>query len=340
MRILIIGGTAFTGPHVVRRLVREGHEVVLFHRGQTDAKLPKAVRRVLGDRREWEEHKDELRRVQPALVLDMIPMGPQSAWDVITTFQGIARRAVALSSQDVYRAYGTLIGLNVGPVDPAPLTEDAPLRALLYPYRGRAKSAGDRSYNYEKILVERLYLGDPGLVSTILRLPMIYGPRDRQHRTFEYLKRMDDRRPYILLGKEMAGWRWTRGYVEDVAQAVALAVTDERAAGRVYNVGEPDALTELEWVQAIGLAAGWDGQIALVPASRATGALDPGINTAQPVVADTSRIRQELSYAERVPRGRALRQTVDWQRANPPEQIDDSRFDYATEDELLAELGV
>jgi len=70
MRILVIGGTAFTGPHVVRQLVREGHEVTLFHRGQTDAKLPKAVQRILGDRREWENYKDELRKVEPELVLD------------------------------------------------------------------------------------------------------------------------------------------------------------------------------------------------------------------------------------------------------------------------------
>jgi nucleoside-diphosphate-sugar epimerase len=108
----------------------------------------------------------------------------------------------------------------------------------------------------------------------------------------------------------------------------------------VYNVGEPETLTELEWVQAIGLAAGWDGQIALLPPSRVPAALDPGINTDQPLVTDTSRIRQELGYAERVPREEALRRTIDWQRGNPPGQIDAARFDYAAEDELLAELGI
>ena len=195
-------------------------------------------------------------------------------------------------------------------------------------------------YNYDKILVEQLYRGDPDIEATILRLPMIYGPRDRQHRTFEYLKRMDDGRRYILLGKEMAEWRWTKGYVEDVARAIALAATDERAAGKVYNVGEPETLTELEWVQAIGRVAGWDGQIALLPVGRVPAFLDAGINTDQPLVTDTTRIREELGYAERVPFERALRQTIDWQRGNPPAQIDEARFDYAAEDELLKELGV
>jgi uncharacterized protein YbjT (DUF2867 family) len=53
---------------------------------------------------------------------------------------------------------------------------------------------------------------------------------------------MDDGRSAILLEKGMASWRWTHGYVEDVAAAVALAVMDERAAGRTYNVGEADPL--------------------------------------------------------------------------------------------------
>ncbi len=37
MRILLLGGTGFIGPFVARRLSAEGHEVTLFHRGQTQA---------------------------------------------------------------------------------------------------------------------------------------------------------------------------------------------------------------------------------------------------------------------------------------------------------------
>ena len=42
-------------------------------------------------------------------------------------------------------------------------------------------------------------LSDPELPGTVLRLPAVYGPEDRQHRTFEYLKRMDDGRRAILV---------------------------------------------------------------------------------------------------------------------------------------------
>ena len=49
---------------------------------------------------------------------------------------------------------------------------------------------------------------------------------------------MADDRAVILLEERHAGWRWTRGFVGNVAAAVALAVMDRRSANRVYNVGD------------------------------------------------------------------------------------------------------
>ena len=40
MHILVIGGTNFMGPLVVRSLSEQGHEVTVFHRGQTQTDLP------------------------------------------------------------------------------------------------------------------------------------------------------------------------------------------------------------------------------------------------------------------------------------------------------------
>ena len=40
MKVLVIGGTNFIGPPLVRRLVALGHEVAVFHRGRTQADLP------------------------------------------------------------------------------------------------------------------------------------------------------------------------------------------------------------------------------------------------------------------------------------------------------------
>jgi nucleoside-diphosphate-sugar epimerase len=193
--------------------------------------------------------------------------------------------------------------------------------------------------DYEKILVERTYLGAQDLPGTILRLPMIYGPRDKQHRMHDYLKRMMDGRPAILLEEGLAGWRWTRGYAENVAAAIVLAVTDERAAGRIYNVGEVEALSTSEWVQQIARAATWDGVVAIVPRDLLPDRLQPQMNTDQDLVTDSSSIRQELGYTEPVPLELGISRTVEWERENPPEQAADLQQDYASEDSILALLG-
>src|SRR5205085_5841461 len=142
-----------------------------------------------------------------------------------------------------------------------------------------------------------------------------HGPGDPQHRLFPYLKRMDDQRPAILLDEGWARLRPSRGYVEDVAAAIALAIVDDRAAGRVYNVAEPEAFSEAEWVGHIGEAIGWKGQVVIKP----SGDSSPGAADALHLSMDSTRIRQELGYREPVPPSEALRRTIEWERLHPPE---------------------
>ena len=332
MRALLIGGTQFLGPPLVRRLLATGHAVALFHRGRTHADLPTEVQHILGDRNRFVDHAAGLRRFGPQVVIDLIAFTEAHARGLLEVFRGVAERSVVLSSGDVYRAYGVFHGTESGPVEPVPLNEGAALRSVPFPYRAMARGPDDLAYHYDKVPVERAVLGEPSLPGTVLRLPMVHGPGDYQHRLYPYLRRMDDGRPAILLDEATAGWRCTRGYVEDVAAAVALAATDPRAAGRTYNVGEAAARTEAEWVRAVGAAAGWKGEVVAVPGGRLPA---PG-NMAQDIVADTSRIREELGYREEVPPAEALRRTVEWERANPPGQP--PPLDYVEEDRVLAEV--
>jgi nucleoside-diphosphate-sugar epimerase len=238
MRILIIGGTHYVGPPLVRRLAGMGHEVAVFHRGHTHADLPAGTRHLLGDRDHLADHSGELRGFRPHVVIDMIAYVEAHALGLLEVFGGVAGRAVLVSSGDVYRAYAVFHGSGPGPTEPVPVAEDGPLRRNLYPYRAAAKGPGDLAYLYDKSPVEQAVLNETSLPATVLRLPMVHGPGDYQHRLYPYLRRMDERRPAILLDEAMAGWRCTRGYVEDIASAIAPAATDSRAAGRVYNVGE------------------------------------------------------------------------------------------------------
>jgi nucleoside-diphosphate-sugar epimerase len=342
MRVIVLGGTGFIGPYVVRHLAEMGHDVAVFNRGRRAAQveLPPGVDRISGDRDHLSRYATEFRAYAPDVMLDMRPLAERDARAVADVFTGIARRQVAISSMDVYRIYGRIHGTEPGPPEPLPITEGSPLREKLYPYRAdppRLDDAPDKWMDdYDKIPVERIVMGNAEMPGTVLRLPMVYGPGTM--RDFEYVKRMVDERPAILLDERMAGWRSPRGYVEDVAHAVALAVTDERAAGHIYNVAEPEAHTLREWVEQLGGAFGWQGRVVLVPSDLTPLAMDPGDVPNHPWVASSERIRAELGYSERTPRGEALRRTVEWQRDHLPEEIDPDQFDYEGDDRLLAEI--
>jgi len=335
MRVLLIGGTSFIGPHLVRRLVDQGHRVAVFHRGRSQAELPPSVDHILGDRHDLRGYSDEFRRFAPDVVVDMIAFTEQDALGLVETFRGLARRLVVISSADVYRAYGRFLGTEPGAIERTPLTEDAPLRSALFPYRQQAQGPEDFLYTYDKIPVERVVMGDPDLPGTVLRLPMVHGPGDPYRRLSVYLKRMDDGRPAIVLDEGLARWTCPRGYVEDVAAAITLAVVDDRSASRVYNVAEPFACTEIEWARRIGAMAGWRGEVATVPRGR----ILLLYRVEQDLDTDSARIRRELGFTEVVPSQAALERTVVWERANPGgPSLGFGLLDYDAEDALLAEI--
>jgi nucleoside-diphosphate-sugar epimerase len=338
MRVLIIGGTSFIGPHVVRHLAKSGHSVTVFHRGETQAELPSGVNQITGDRQNLPDFRAEFKELAPDVVLDMILFTEQQARALVSTFEGIAGRIVAPSSMDVYRPYGRLLGLETGEPDAIPLDEDGAVRGVLYPYRSRVSGPEEMKYHYEKILVESVVMGARDPRGTILRLPAVYGPEDKQHRLFEYLKPMEDKRPAIVMEESKARWLWTRGYVENVAAAIALAVTNEKAAGRLYNVGEADTLTESEWVRSVGRAAGWEGEVMAVSKDLLPEEILDKTDYRHHLAVDSSRIRDELGYSEPISREEALKRTVAWEREHPPHEFDTQQFNYAAEDSVLAKL--
>ena len=342
MKVLVIGGTNFIGPDAVRALVAAGHAVTVFHRGRTEADLPPSVDHLHGDRRALADHRDAVARLAPDVVLDMVPLSGADARAVVETCRGLAGRLVAISSGDAYRAFARLTGTEPGPPDPVPLGEDAPLRERRFPYRSDPHRPADdpRAWadDYDKILVEEVVLGEPTLPGTVLRLPMVYGERDRQHRLGDLVRRMDAGRPAVVLGAAGSRLRLARAHVTNVGAAIALAVGDARAAGRVYNVADPvgDIPDEAAWTRLVGAAAGWAGEVVVVPDDALPEELATGVDPAQDLLMDSSRIRAELGYAEPVPRAEALARAVAWERANPAPPDPAAAARDAAEDAVLA----
>ena len=287
MRTLIVGGTGFIGPWVVRGLCEAGCQVTVFHRGEHRAAFPAEVREVLHPAAGMPvlDFPIEALHSRPEIVVHMIAMGEADARAAVQAFAGCAKRFVVVSSGDVYRAYGRFTGIQPGPVVTGLLTEDSPLRSVLYPYRAQAKSNDDLAYYYEKILIEDQFLRRSDIPATVLRLPKVYGAGGNADLQTVYAYR------------NYPNWRWTHGYVENVAAAIVLAALHPAAAGRVYNVGEEYTPTVSE-------------RLAQLPASAIEPKVDDSHNFAQDIAYDTGRIRRELGYQEPVTFDEGIRRTL------------------------------
>ncbi|HEU0033090.1 MAG TPA: NAD-dependent epimerase/dehydratase family protein [Kofleriaceae bacterium] len=336
MRILTIGGSGFIGRFVTIELARRGHDVAVFHRAKSA--VPTA-RSIVGDRKQLRAHRDVIAAFQPDVIVDLVLSSEQQAQALVEVARGLSRRIVALSSMDVYRACGVTHRLEPGPLEPLPLTEESAVRTKLETYPPQQMVVLQQVFgwlddHYDKIPVERVVLGATDLEPIVLRLPMVYGPGDPLRRLLPITKRIADGRRGLIFPESLASWRATRGYVENVAEAIALAAIAEPARG-IYNVGDPDTLTELAWAEQVARAMGWDGELVVLPDDRTPPHLKLPGNTDQHWVVDTSKLRRELGYTESVDRDEAIRRTVAWERATPVVGFVPYQFDYAAEDAAL-----
>ena len=111
MKILLIGGSGFIGQFTAQQLQQSGHHVTVFHRGKTTA--PQGTEEILGNRQFLQDHQPEFRRQKFDVVVDFVLSSGRQAQQLMDTFRGIAGRVVALSSMDVYRAWGVFYSRNL-----------------------------------------------------------------------------------------------------------------------------------------------------------------------------------------------------------------------------------
>jgi nucleoside-diphosphate-sugar epimerase len=341
MRILLIGGNGFIGSPLTRELLEAGHEPAILHRGGDRAVQHANVRYIHADRNNLSACGSQVREFAPDVIIDLILSSGEQARQLMEFARGITPRVVALSSQDVYRAWGVLKRIEPGELEPLPLTEKSPLRSTRHLYAPEALRAlqgifGWVNEAYDKIAVEQFIMSTPHVAGTVLRLPMIYGVGDRLNRFFPLVKRIADGRRVILLADDFAAWRAPRGYVDNVAHAIALAALDDRAGGRIYNICEEPCLPELEWQKRIARQINWSGEFVVLPVSRTPAHLRFPENAAQHIVVSSDPIRKELGYREIVDLDEGIRRTVAWEQAHPPAALDPQQFDYAAEDQARA----
>ena len=100
MRILILGGTGFTGPYQVKYALSRGHKVTTFNRNKTHpGELPAEVEQLVGDRN---GNLDALKNRQWDVVIDNPTTLPAWVRDVAQVLKGNVDRYVFISTISVY----------------------------------------------------------------------------------------------------------------------------------------------------------------------------------------------------------------------------------------------
>ena len=170
MRILILGGTGFIGPHMVQYALERGHEVTIFNRGRSNTDLFPNVETLIGDRND-----------------DVSSLAGRS-WDVCIDNNASSGRApwwVDLTGRALLDSVGKYYFVSTrstyASVDAVPMTASQP--TLTFETAGVDPSADNLPYGLSKAVSERKILELYGPDRTgIFRPGLIIGPGDETDR--------------------------------------------------------------------------------------------------------------------------------------------------------------
>jgi len=173
MRILIIGGTAFVGRHLAQAAINAGHELTLFHRGQSGPDLFPRAMHLTGDRN---RDLTALRSGQWDATIDVCGYVPRQVRALAEVLDGRGGRQLYISSMS---AYQTPVASGFG--------EDAPLAELADP---DVEEITDQTYGGLKVACERMLARCYGPGVTVVRPTYVIGPYDYSGRFTWWVERL------------------------------------------------------------------------------------------------------------------------------------------------------
>jgi UDP-glucose 4-epimerase len=207
MRILIMGGTRFIGVYLTKILVEQGHEVVLFNRGNKPAPV-EGVQQIHGDRKNATQLKEKLSGEAFDAIFDNNGRELSDTQPLVEIFKDKVQHFVYMSSAGVYLQSDQMPHVEGDPVDP--------------------KSRHKGKHETEA------YLDAQGIPFTAIRPTYIYGPQNYNDLEAWFFDRIVRDRPILI---PSSGLYITQlGHCKDLARAMSLVLGNQHAIGQVYNV--------------------------------------------------------------------------------------------------------
>ena len=221
-KILVLGGTGFIGPHLVRLAVSRGHTLSIFTRGRRQADLPESVERLTGDR---DGKLDALSGRRWDAVIDDSATNPD--WVRASTERlASSGRYLFTSSTGVYYPY-----LQKG------LSESDPVHSELKDANDASERFGTRKAACEAIVTKAF-----GSRGTVVRPTYIVGPGDYTDRFTYWPVRLAEGGDVLAPGHKTDPVQFID--VRDLA-AFMLKLVEEDASG-IFNAIGPGAPMTIE----------------------------------------------------------------------------------------------
>jgi len=226
LRILILGGTGFTGPFQVKYALSRGHKVTVFNRGKTHpGELPKEVEQLTGDRN---GQLEALKGKKWDVCIDNPTTLPAWVRDAAQILKGNVERYIFISTISVYADTST------GPDENTPLAKYEgvdPFKETLE----AMKASGYKTYGPLKALSEQeTEKWFPGK-SLIIRPGLIVGPRDETDRFTYWPVRIDSGGEVLAPGNPSDPVQFIDG--RDLAEWT-VRMAENRETG-IYNATGP-----------------------------------------------------------------------------------------------------
>lgn len=292
MRVLVIGGTRFVGPRLVRILLERGHDVTTFTRGRTPDALPAAVERLHGDRSDPSSLARALSDRTFDACVDTIAMRGSDTLAAVDVLDDRVGHYVHFSTGQVYL---------VREGCPVPAREEdyeGPLRA---PPPGDAWDVGEWRYGVEKRECEDALeeaWASRGFPATRLRLTMIHGEDDPRGRIRAYVQRLVSGGPLVVPLEPSPRIRPI--HAGRVVEVVAGLVESGGGVGGAFNLAQGEEWSHRELVEWIAERLGVEPEIASLPRSEllAAGVFPGCAPLAHPWMSslDPTRAERELGF--------------------------------------------
>ncbi len=220
LRVLVLGGTGYIGPHLVEHARARGHTITLFNRGQSKPGLFPSVEKLVGDR-SVPGGLETLRGRQWDVVYDLNPAQPSWIVDAIAMLKSRVSRYVFVSSTAAYRDF-----TQSYPDETFPVQDLAPLSG---------PDAPKATYGQKKARGEQLVMDAFGAGGTVVRPGLIVGPGDLTDRFTYWPVRIERGGEILAPGTPTDPAQWID--VRDLTEwMVRLA---EQGTGGIFNAVGP-----------------------------------------------------------------------------------------------------